>query len=124
VAYWSLDLHNQHASSPQIPTSDQPAWHRACSYLACCRVSVARVTWTQARVHDEHEPLRRHLERAREGSMALYEYECPACGKRFEVTVPMHEHDRLQSEPPPCPDCGKPETHQLVSLFSCKPPTG
>jgi putative FmdB family regulatory protein len=53
--------------------------------------------------------------------MAVYEYECQACGNRFEVTRPMSQYDRLKSEPPPCPACGKAETRQVVSLFSCKP---
>ena len=53
--------------------------------------------------------------------MAVYEYECQACGKRFEVTLPMSQYDRLKSDPPPCPACGKADTRQAVSLFSCKP---
>jgi putative FmdB family regulatory protein len=56
------------------------------------------------------------------GSMALYEFECKACGKRFELSVPMHDHDRLRDKPPACPQCGKTETHQTVSVFSCKTP--
>jgi putative FmdB family regulatory protein len=54
--------------------------------------------------------------------MAVYEFECQACGKRFELSVPMHEHDRLRDKPPACPQCGKTETHQTVSVFSCKTP--
>ena len=27
--------------------------------------------------------------------MAIYEFECTGCGKRFEVNRPMHEHDQL-----------------------------
>lgn len=53
--------------------------------------------------------------------MAVYEYECQACGQRFEVTVPMSQYERLKNEPPPCPGCGKADTRQAVSLFSCKP---
>jgi putative FmdB family regulatory protein len=56
--------------------------------------------------------------------MAVYAFECSACGNRFELTMPMHEHDRVEREAPACPSCGKTETHQLVSLFNCKPPTG
>jgi putative FmdB family regulatory protein len=56
--------------------------------------------------------------------MAVYEFECRDCGKRFELTMPMSEHDRVKSEPPGCPECGKRDTHQLVSLFSCKTPSG
>ncbi|HWP28795.1 MAG TPA: zinc ribbon domain-containing protein [Chloroflexota bacterium] len=55
--------------------------------------------------------------------MALYEFECRACGHRFEVSARMSEHDRLKQEPPACPACGKRETRELVSLFSCKPPS-
>ncbi len=55
--------------------------------------------------------------------MAIYEFECQACGKRFEISVPMHEHDRIRAQPPRCPECGKTETRQLVSLFGCKPAT-
>jgi putative FmdB family regulatory protein len=53
--------------------------------------------------------------------MAVYEYECQACGQRFEVTAPMSEYERLKKEPPACPGCGKQQTQQVVSLFSCKP---
>ncbi len=53
--------------------------------------------------------------------MAVYEYECQACGKRFDVTVPMSQYERLKNEPPTCPSCGKQQTRQAVSLFSCKP---
>lgn len=56
--------------------------------------------------------------------MAVYEFECRDCAKRFELTMPMSEHDRLKSEPPACPECGKRDTRQLVSLFSCKTPSG
>jgi predicted nucleic acid-binding Zn ribbon protein len=30
------------------------------------------------------------------GAMAVYEFECAACGERFEVTVPITEHQRLK----------------------------
>ena len=56
--------------------------------------------------------------------MAVYEFECTACGERFEVTRPMSEHDRLQEQAPTCPKCGQARTRQLVSLFSCKTPSG
>ncbi len=56
--------------------------------------------------------------------MAVYEFECSDCGRRFELTMSMRDHDNLKSEPPACPGCGKTNTHQLVSLFSCKPPSG
>jgi putative FmdB family regulatory protein len=53
--------------------------------------------------------------------MAVYEFQCQACGHRFEIKAPMSEHERLKQEPPACPGCGKRETRQAVSLFSCKP---
>lgn len=56
--------------------------------------------------------------------MAVYEFECQACGERFEVNVPISQHDQLKEKPPACPKCGKRKTHQLVSLFSCKTPSG
>ena len=55
--------------------------------------------------------------------MAVYEFECQDCGERFEVTVPIKEHDRLKESPPACPTCGKQQTSQLASMFSCKAPT-
>ena len=54
--------------------------------------------------------------------MAVYEFECRACGQRFEVSKAMSEHDHLKADPPECPRCGATDTHQLVSLFGCKTP--
>jgi putative FmdB family regulatory protein len=56
--------------------------------------------------------------------MAMYEFECGGCGERFELRVPISEHDRLKKEPPVCPKCGKSDTRQVVSMFSCKTPSG
>jgi putative FmdB family regulatory protein len=56
-------------------------------------------------------------------SMAVYEFECKACGKHFEVSVPISEHDRLKKRPPKCPKCGKSRVQQLVSSFSTKAPS-
>ena len=53
--------------------------------------------------------------------MASYEFECQACHERFQVTVPMSEHDALKAHPPVCPKCASGDTRQLVSLFSSKP---
>jgi len=53
--------------------------------------------------------------------MASYEFECQACHERFQVTVPMSEHDTLKAHPPVCPKCASGDTRQLVSLFSSKP---
>ncbi len=54
--------------------------------------------------------------------MAVYEFECQSCGKRFEISVAITEHDRLKNRPPACPTCGKPKIRQLASTFSCKAP--
>ena len=56
--------------------------------------------------------------------MAVYEFECQACGERFQVTTPMHEHDHMKERPPTCPKCGQEQTRQLVSHFECKTPSG
>ena len=56
--------------------------------------------------------------------MAVYEFECKDCGERFELSMPMSDHEKLKTEPPTCPKCGKTETRQLVSIFSCKTPSG
>jgi putative FmdB family regulatory protein len=57
-------------------------------------------------------------------AVAVYEFECRSCGDRFEVNVPITEHDQLKSHPPACPKCGKKRTQQLASMFSCKTPSG
>ena len=42
--------------------------------------------------------------------MPIYEYECEACGNRFELI------QRLSDEPVViCPGCGKPKVHKLMS---------
>jgi putative FmdB family regulatory protein len=56
--------------------------------------------------------------------MAVYEFECAACGERFEVQRPMSQHDHLKEQAPTCPKCGKTDTRQLVSVFNCKSPSG
>lgn len=53
--------------------------------------------------------------------MASYDFTCQACGTKFELTVPMSEHDKLKDHPPACAKCGSTETKQLVSMFSSKP---
>ena len=55
--------------------------------------------------------------------MAIYEFECKGCGNRFEVSVPISQHDHLKQQPPVCPKCGKTEVRQLVSIFSSKAPS-
>ena len=54
--------------------------------------------------------------------MAVYEFECQACGNRFELTMSITEHDRLRDKPPACPSCKKKKTRQLVSMFNCPSP--
>ena len=54
--------------------------------------------------------------------MAVDEFECEACGHRFEVSAPPSEHERLTESPPACPACRKPRTRQLISLFNCPGP--
>jgi putative FmdB family regulatory protein len=56
--------------------------------------------------------------------MAIYEFDCRSCGKRFEVRMPMSTHEDLRQALPACPACGKAETRQVVSAFSCKTPVG
>jgi putative FmdB family regulatory protein len=43
--------------------------------------------------------------------MPLYEFECPACGERFEELV-------TGSECPPCPECGASEPVRVYSSIS------
>lgn len=56
--------------------------------------------------------------------MAVYDFQCQACGERFQITAAMSEHDGLRDNPPACPKCAKRETRQLVSMFTCKTPSG
>lgn len=43
--------------------------------------------------------------------MALYEYDCPACGLRFEKLKGMSKAD----EPESCPECKAPDAKKLIS---------
>jgi putative FmdB family regulatory protein len=54
--------------------------------------------------------------------MAIYEFECQACGRQFEVRMPMSAHDNIKQSPPVCPVCGKDATRQIISEFACKTP--
>jgi putative FmdB family regulatory protein len=56
--------------------------------------------------------------------MAIYEFECQACGKHFEVRMPMSTHEKIKESPLACPACGKPVTRQVVSEFACKTSAG
>jgi putative FmdB family regulatory protein len=41
--------------------------------------------------------------------MPIYEFECAACGSRFEELV------ALDAAAPPCPKCGAPEPRRMLS---------
>lgn len=49
--------------------------------------------------------------------MAVYEYICPQCKKRFEVRRPIGKADEVTV----CPDCGA-QAEKLVSSFAAKMP--
>lgn len=56
--------------------------------------------------------------------MPMYEYECTACGKRFDITLSITEHEKLHDSPPRCPACKSAMTRQLMSSFYCKVSSG
>jgi putative FmdB family regulatory protein len=56
--------------------------------------------------------------------MAIYEFECEACHKRFEIRILMSVHETVRQSPPVCPACGNRATRQVVSEFACKTPVG
>ncbi len=56
--------------------------------------------------------------------MAMYEYECRACGKRFERKMTMAEHDQTKDRPVTCPACGKAEARALAPLIGHTQPAG
>ncbi len=56
--------------------------------------------------------------------MALYEFECAACGERFEVRRPMADYEDLREHSPVCPKCAATDTRELTPLINCKTPTG
>lgn len=55
--------------------------------------------------------------------MPVYEFECESCGKQFELTMTITEHDRLKERPVACPECGESRNRQLVSSFNCNAPS-
>jgi putative FmdB family regulatory protein len=55
--------------------------------------------------------------------MAIYEFECSACGEHFEVSRAMSERDQLKREPPACPKCGTSGARELAPLINTKPPS-
>ena len=46
------------------------------------------------------------------GSVPIYEFDCPACGKRFDELVSTSD------ERVPCPHCGSQEVVKRFSTFS------
>jgi putative FmdB family regulatory protein len=56
--------------------------------------------------------------------MAMYEYECRACGKRFERMLSMAEHEQARKEAITCPACGKAEAWAVAPLIGYKQPAG
>jgi|LSQX01.2.fsa_nt_gb putative FmdB family regulatory protein len=46
--------------------------------------------------------------------MPLYEYECEACGERFEALVSARSKDQKRN----CPACGSSETGRVASTFA------
>jgi len=48
--------------------------------------------------------------------MPLYEYNCRACGRPFEVLVSA----RSAAEPVRCPECVSPEVDRLIGLPAAK----
>jgi len=87
-------------------------------------VSATRVVRSKDRAEVRRAEAHVALARGEVTAVATYDFECQACGERFELNMPMSQHDRLKDDPPACPACGKTETRQVVSLFSCKIPSG
>lgn len=50
--------------------------------------------------------------------MALYEYKCSDCEKRFELMRPMNAADERAE----CPECGGMESRRLISSFASVTP--
>jgi putative FmdB family regulatory protein len=80
---------------------------------------------------DQQGPFAKRLTREARGgvlvrrrwTMAIYEFECTACGERFEVSRAMSQHDELKHQPPPCPRCGHSGTHEVAPLVGYKTPS-
>ncbi|HUT53243.1 MAG TPA: zinc ribbon domain-containing protein [bacterium] len=45
--------------------------------------------------------------------MPIYEYQCGACGHKFEDFIQAGEDQDIRR----CPQCGKPKVERLVSAF-------
>jgi putative FmdB family regulatory protein len=44
--------------------------------------------------------------------MPIYEYECPACGAKFELRQDMNDSDNEKT----CPKCKEPGSRRILSL--------
>ena len=47
--------------------------------------------------------------------MPIYEYQCENCGERSSALLA-----RFDADDPPCPNCGQPRLHRLVSTFATR----
>ena len=47
--------------------------------------------------------------------MPIYEYECAACGRKYEHS---HTSSDTRDHAPPCPDCGAQGAKRVFSTFS------
>lgn len=52
--------------------------------------------------------------------MAIYEYRCDECHKRFNVVERISEHEKPGHDRPKCPGCGGRKTRRLFSPFYAK----
>jgi putative FmdB family regulatory protein len=55
-------------------------------------------------------------------TMAIYEFECQACGRRFGMRILMSADETVKQSRPVRPACGSSATRQMVS--ACKTPVG
>ena len=51
--------------------------------------------------------------------MAIYEYRCDDCRKKFTVSQPISDHEAKRKKPA-CPTCGSRKTRQVFSAFFAK----
>jgi putative FmdB family regulatory protein len=49
--------------------------------------------------------------------MAIYEYRCARCRKRFSLSMSISQHGRKH---PPCPKCGSRDVEPVLSAFFAK----
>jgi len=48
--------------------------------------------------------------------MAIYEYQCKTCRRRFELMRSMRDNHA----PASCPECGSADTSRLLSVFAAR----